>query len=182
MVIEKEVGDGNNHKVVAGNDYVGILIFGFWNSWLCYACLSFVNHVDTPWVAIIEYATEVHPDIAEKLNFAKKKLVFICEFTRPCLLVCFSNLYTVYSISSIRMHVFQIFRVDNLVVNYYQKFLPKLTRLVQQLTVLLQKNRKWVWFQDCERARTKAKVLPISWYTTIQLLPWNSSQVPHYRA
>jgi len=32
MVIEKEVGDGNNHKVVAGNDYVGILIFGFWNS------------------------------------------------------------------------------------------------------------------------------------------------------
>ena len=44
-------------------------------------------------------------------------------------------------------------------LNYYRKFLPNLARVVQPLNVLLQKDRKWVWFQDCELAMTEAKGL-----------------------
>ena len=44
-------------------------------------------------------------------------------------------------------------------LNYYRKFLPSLARVVQPLNVLLQKDRKWVWSQDCELAMAKAKGL-----------------------
>jgi len=55
----------------------GILKFRYWKSFLCYACLSFIYHVVISLVAIIEYTTEIHRDIAQKLNF-ETLVVFIC--------------------------------------------------------------------------------------------------------
>ncbi len=44
-------------------------------------------------------------------------------------------------------------------LNYYRKFLPNLAMVVQPLISLLQKDRKWMWTEECEKAMTEAKTL-----------------------
>ena len=42
-------------------------------------------------------------------------------------------------------------------VNYYHKFLPNLATVIRPLNELLEKDRKWVWNERCNRAFLKVK-------------------------
>ena len=42
-------------------------------------------------------------------------------------------------------------------VNYYHKFLPNLATEIRPLNELLEKDRKWVWNERCNRAFLKVK-------------------------
>lgn len=44
-------------------------------------------------------------------------------------------------------------------INYYRRFLPNLASVRQPLNQLLQKNRKWCWTRQCEKAFREAKQL-----------------------
>ena len=41
-------------------------------------------------------------------------------------------------------------------VDYYGKFIPNLASTLQPLNSLLQKNRKWLWSEECTKAVQKA--------------------------
>ena len=54
-------------------------------------------------------------------------------------------------------------------MNYYRKFIPNLATILQPLSLLLQKNRRWFWGAAQTQAFKKAK-----WFLT------NSSVLTHY--
>ena len=47
-------------------------------------------------------------------------------------------------------------------VNYYGKFIPNLSTLLQPLNALLQAGTEWVWSTNCEKAFQEAKEQPAS--------------------
>jgi hypothetical protein len=42
-------------------------------------------------------------------------------------------------------------------INYYRRFLPNLSAVLQPLNQLLEKNRTWRWTEQCENAFLEAK-------------------------
>jgi hypothetical protein len=48
------------------------------------------------------------------------------------------------------------------VLNYYHRFLPNLATIVKPMTVLLEKNRKFTWSNECDIAFKKSKELLVS--------------------
>ena len=44
-------------------------------------------------------------------------------------------------------------------INYYNRYLPNLAPVIKPLNELLEKNRKWVWFDACQKAFENVKQL-----------------------